>query len=158
VFREHYKQLGSPTGVRRGLTQFFARVSSSGGIGCASESTKRNAKYDTFLELRWNAASRGPAGVKLATLLIEGELIKAGRSALVKLLLKLVNWVWELETLPQRRGRKGVIVNLFKTGDLPEITGGGSTLVSICRKMFYEHVAQAWSLRCDCTARAAFRN
>jgi hypothetical protein len=33
-------------------------------------------------------------------------LIKAGGSALVKLLLKLVNWVWELGPCPQR-GRKG---------------------------------------------------
>jgi hypothetical protein len=31
---------------------------------------------------------------------LKSELIKAGGSALVKLLLKLVNWVWELETLP----------------------------------------------------------
>jgi hypothetical protein len=39
----------------------------------------------------------------------------AGGSALVKLLLKLVNWVWELETLPT--AWSGVIVNLFKAGD-----------------------------------------
>jgi hypothetical protein len=42
-----------------------------------------------------------------------------------------VNWVWELRPCPQR-GRK--IVNLFKAGDMPGITG--DHLVSICRKMF----------------------
>jgi hypothetical protein len=47
---------------------------------------------------------------------LKSELIKAGGSALVKLLLKLVNWVWELETLPTAWSQ-GVIVNLFKAGD-----------------------------------------
>jgi hypothetical protein len=43
---------------------------------------------------RWNAQSRTRRHTKLATLLtLKNELIKAGGSALVKLLLKLVNWV-----------------------------------------------------------------
>jgi hypothetical protein len=65
---------------------------------------------------------------------LKSELIKAGGS-LVKLLLKLVNWVWELETLPTAWSQ-GVIVNLFKAGDTAARELQGITLVSICRKMF----------------------
>jgi hypothetical protein len=47
--------------------------------------------------------SRGPADAKAGDADLKSELIKAGGSALVKLLLKLVNWVWGW----RQRGRKG---------------------------------------------------
>jgi hypothetical protein len=92
---------------------------------------KRNAKYDEpFTRRRWNAQSRTCRHTKLATLLTKSELIKAGGSALVKLLLKLVNWVWELETLPTAWSQG---VNLFKAGDTQLPGNYRITLVSICR-------------------------
>jgi hypothetical protein len=55
--------------------------------------------------------------------------------------MKLVNWVWELETLPTAWSQ-GVIVNLFKAGDTRCQELQGITLVSICQDV-YKHVAQA---------------
>jgi hypothetical protein len=49
---------------------------------------------------RWNAVADLPTYKAGDAADLKSELIKAGGSALVKLLLKLVNWVWELETLP----------------------------------------------------------
>jgi hypothetical protein len=76
------------------------------------------------------------------------SLIKAGGSALVKLLLKLVNWVWELETLPSVVA--GVIVNLFKAGDtqLPGITGGPVQSAARCLQTC---CASASGPKCTCT-------
>jgi hypothetical protein len=68
VFREHYKQLGS-TGVRR-VRRGQLRPRDSGAGLVASQSTKRNAKYDEpFTKKRWNAQSRTCRHTKLATLL-----------------------------------------------------------------------------------------
>jgi hypothetical protein len=92
---------------------------------------------------------------KLATLLTLSELIKAGGSALVKLLLKLVNWVWELETLPTAWSQ---IVNLFKAGDSCQGLQG-ITLVSICRKMFTNMLRKRMESRAPAhEAQAAFRS
>jgi hypothetical protein len=64
----------------------------------ASQSTKRNAKYDEPFTKKEMERSRGPADIQSDAADLKSELIKAGGSALVKL-LQLVN-VWELETLP----------------------------------------------------------
>jgi hypothetical protein len=67
----------------------------------ASQSTKRNAKYDEPFTKKEMERAVGPADIQAGDAAdLKSELIKAGGSALVKLLLKLVNWVWELETLP----------------------------------------------------------
>jgi hypothetical protein len=68
----------------------------------ASQSTKRNAKYDEpFTKKEMERAVADLPTYKAGDAAdLKSELIKAGGSALVKLLLKLVNWVWELETLP----------------------------------------------------------
>jgi hypothetical protein len=67
-----------------------------------------------------------------------------------------VNWVWELETLPQR-GRK-VIVNLFKAGDTAA-REQGITLVSICRKMFTNMLRKRMESQVHLhEAQAAFRS
>jgi hypothetical protein len=58
---------------------------------------------------RWNAVADLPTYKAGDAADLKSELIKAGGSALVKLLLKLVNWVWNWRPCPQR-GRK-VIVN-----------------------------------------------
>jgi hypothetical protein len=83
---------------------------------------------------------------------LKSELIKAGGSALVKLLLKLVNWVWELETLPT--AWSGVIVNLFKAGDtqLPKLQDHWYQSANV-----YKHVARKRDPKCTCTSQAAFR-
>jgi hypothetical protein len=89
---------------------------------------------------------------------LKSELIKAGGSALVKLLLKLVNWVWELETLPTAWSQ-GVIVNLFKAGDtqLPGITGDHPG-INLPQDV-YKHVAQAHESQVHLhEAQAAFRS
>jgi len=104
----------------------------------ASQSSRRNAQYDgpfTKVELV-NAVADLPSFKAGDAADLKSELIKAGGAALVKVLLKLVNWVWELETLPTAWSH-GVIVNLFKAGDT-QLPGNyrGITLVSICRKMF----------------------
>jgi hypothetical protein len=67
----------------------------------ASQSTKRNAKYDEpFTKKEMERAVADLPTYKAGDAAdLKSELIKAGGSALVKLLLKLVNWVW-LETLP----------------------------------------------------------
>jgi hypothetical protein len=63
----------------------------------ASQSTKRNAKYDEpFTKKEMERRSRGPADIQKADAC---QVFKAGGSALVKLPLKLVNCM-ELETLP----------------------------------------------------------
>jgi hypothetical protein len=79
---------------------------------------------------------------------LKSELIKAGGSALVKLLLKRTgygNW----RPCPQR-GRK-VIVNLFKAGHTAARELQGITLVSICRKMFTNMLRKRMSPKCTCT-------
>jgi K+-transporting ATPase c subunit len=100
VFREHYKQLGSPLVCAEFDADNFDRVTAKVQDWVASQSTKRNASTtNPSPRRRWNAQSRTCRHTKLATLLTLSELIKAGGSALVKLLLKLVNWVWNW-TLP----------------------------------------------------------
>jgi hypothetical protein len=82
VFREHYKQL-----VPHWCAEFdadnFDRVTAGAGL-VASQSTKRNAKYDEpFTKKRWNAQS--PTCHKAGDAAdLKSELIKAGGSALVK--------------------------------------------------------------------------
>jgi hypothetical protein len=99
VFREHYSSW-VPTGVRRVRRGQLrprdsrCRIGSRHRVPSGMQSTTNPSP-----RRRWNAQSRTCRHTKLATLL-KSELIKAGGSALVKLLLKLVNWVWELETLP----------------------------------------------------------
>jgi hypothetical protein len=91
------------------------RDSLGAGLGRVTEyQAECKVRRTLHQEGRWNAVADLPT-YKAGALLTLSELIKAGGSALVKLLLKLVNWVWELRPYPQR-GRK-VIVNLFKAGD-----------------------------------------
>jgi hypothetical protein len=85
VFREHYKQLGSPgvRRVRRGqLDRVTAKVQdwSRHRVPSGMQSTTNPSP-----RRRWNAQSRTCRHTKLATLLTLSELIKAGGSALVKL-------------------------------------------------------------------------
>jgi hypothetical protein len=99
-FREHYKQLGSPLVCAEFDADNFDRVTAKVQDWVASQSTKRNASTtNPSPRRRWNAQSRTCRHTKLATLLT----LKVSSSKLAgrrKLLLKLVNWVWELETLP----------------------------------------------------------
>jgi hypothetical protein len=80
----------------------FDRVTAKVQDWVASQSTKRNAKYDEpFTKKEMERAVADLPTYKAGDAAdLKSELIKAGGSALVKLLLKLVNWVWELETLP----------------------------------------------------------
>jgi hypothetical protein len=68
VFREHYKQLGShcvPSSTRN-----FDRVTAKVQDWVASQSTKRNAKYDEpFTKKEMERQSRTCRHTKLATLL-----------------------------------------------------------------------------------------
>jgi exonuclease III len=138
VFQEHYKQLGSPLVCADFDADNFDRVSAKVQDWVASQGTKRNAQYDEpFTKAEMDHAVADLPTYKAGDAAdLKSELIKAGGSALVKVLLKLVNWVWELETLPTAWSQ-GVIVNLFKAGDA-QLPGNyrGITLVSICRKMF----------------------
>jgi hypothetical protein len=105
--------------------------------------TKRNAKYDEpFTKKEMERAVADLPTYKADAADLKSELIKAGGSALVKLLLKLVNWVWELETLPTAWSQ-GVIVNLFKAGDT-QLPGNyrGSPGINLPQDV-YKHVAQA---------------
>jgi hypothetical protein len=100
VFREHYKQLGSPLVCRVRRGQLRPRDSET--------STKRMRTTNPSPRRRWNAQSRT---IQLATPDLKSELIKAGGSALNRSASELGgNW----RPCPQR-GRK-VIVNLFKAG------------------------------------------
>jgi hypothetical protein len=58
VFREHYKQLGSPLVCAEFDADNFDRVTAKVQDWVASQSTKRNAKYDEPFTKRWNAQSR----------------------------------------------------------------------------------------------------
>jgi hypothetical protein len=70
VFREHYKQLGSPLVCAEFDADNFDRVTAKVQDWVASQSTKRNAKYDEpSPRRRWNAQSRTCRHTKLATLL-----------------------------------------------------------------------------------------
>jgi hypothetical protein len=110
--------------------------------------TKRNAKYDEpFTKKEMERAVATCRHTKLATLLTLSELIKAGGSALVKLLLKLVNWVWELETLPTAWSQ---IVNLFKAGDSCQGITGDHPGINLPQDV-YKHVAQAHGVPRTCT-------
>jgi hypothetical protein len=67
---------------------------------------------------------------------VVGELIRNGGSCLRSLLLRLINWVWQLETVPEQWG-SGIIVNLFKAGDASDPGNyRGITLIPIIRKLF----------------------
>jgi hypothetical protein len=69
VFREHYKQLGSPLVCAEFDADNFDRVTAKVQDWVA-QSTKRNAKYDDpSPRRRWNAQSRTCRHTKLATLL-----------------------------------------------------------------------------------------
>jgi hypothetical protein len=98
VFREHYKQLGSPV-VREFDADNLDRVTAGCRIGSRHRVPSGMQKYDEpFTKRRW-AQSDLPtykAG-DAADLKSEAHQL-AGRRC--QLLLKLVNWVWELETLP----------------------------------------------------------
>jgi hypothetical protein len=67
---------------------------------------------------------------------VVGELIRYGGGYLRALLLRLINWVWELESVPDQWGA-GIVVNLFKAGDpLDPENYRGITLIPIIRKLF----------------------
>jgi hypothetical protein len=61
VFREHYKQLGSPLVCAEFDADNFDRVTAKCRI-VASQSTKRNAKYDEPFTKK--ERSRGPADIQ----------------------------------------------------------------------------------------------
>ena len=138
VFREHYKQLGAPLVCSEFDAGNFERVTAKVQDWVASQSTKLNAQYDgPFTKTEIEGVILDLPNFKAGDAAdLKSELIKAGGAALIKVLLKLVNWVWELEILPTMWSQ-GVIVNLFKAGDT-QLPGNyrGITLVSICRKMF----------------------
>jgi exonuclease III len=161
VFREHYKQLGSPLVCDEFDEDNFERVTSKVQEWVSSQSTKRDARYDEPFskEEMEHAVADLPTYKAGDAADLKSELIKAGGSALVKLLLKLVNWVWELEILPTAWSQ-GVIVNLFKAGDT-QLPGNyrGITLVSICRKMFTNMVRKRLESQVHLhEAQAAFRS
>jgi hypothetical protein len=95
VFREHYKQLGSPLVCAEFDADNFDRVTAK-----VQDCVRTNAVRRTLHQEGDGTQSRTCRHTKLATLLTLKVSSSAGGSALVKLLLKLVNWVWELETLP----------------------------------------------------------
>jgi hypothetical protein len=63
VFREHYKQLGSPL-VCEFDADNFDRVTAKVQDWVASQSTKRNAKYDEPFTKKEMERSRGPADIQ----------------------------------------------------------------------------------------------
>jgi hypothetical protein len=65
-----------------------------------------------------------------------GELVRHGGGLLSALILRVINWVWELESVPEKWG-EGVVVNLFKAGDTTDPSNyRGITLIPILRKLF----------------------
>jgi hypothetical protein len=68
VFREHYKQLGSPLVCAEFDADNFDRVTAGAGLGRVTE--YRNAKYDEpFTKKEMETQSRTCRHTKLATLL-----------------------------------------------------------------------------------------
>jgi hypothetical protein len=97
--------------VRRVDADNFDRVTAKVQDWVASQSTKRNASTTNHQEGD-GTQSRTRRHTKPSDAAdLKSELIKAGGSALVKLLLKLVNCAGNWRPCPQR-GRK-VIVNLL---------------------------------------------
>jgi hypothetical protein len=63
-FREHYKQLGSPLVCAEFDADNFDRVTAKVQDWVASQSTKRNAKYDEPFTKKEMERSRGPADIQ----------------------------------------------------------------------------------------------
>jgi hypothetical protein len=135
-----------PTGVRR-VRRGQLRPRDKVQDWVASQSTKRNAKYDEPFTKKEMERSRGPADIQSDAADLKSELIKAGGSALVKLLqlVNLGNW----RPCPQR-GRK-VIVNLFKAGDTQPGNYRGSPWYQSAARCLQTCCASAWSPKCTCT-------
>jgi hypothetical protein len=100
VFREHYKQLGSPLVCAEFDADNFDRVTAKVQDWVASQVPSGCKVRRTLHQEMERAVADLPTYKAGDAADLKSELIKAGGSALVKLLLKLVNWVWELETLP----------------------------------------------------------
>jgi hypothetical protein len=99
-----YKQLGSPLVCAEFDADNFDRVTAKVQDWVASQSTKRNAKYDEpFTKKEMERAVADLPTYKAGAADLKSELIKAGGSALVKP-PEASELGMELETL---RGRKG---------------------------------------------------
>ncbi len=138
VFRQHYKTLATPSTVAGYDADHYARVErdvldwQTNGKGVFQDeydAAFSDAEIEAAIDkLPMHKAEDGEG--------IIGELVRHGGGFLRALLLRLINWVWHLESVPEKWA-EGIVVNLYKAGDaLDPGNYRGITLIPIIRKLF----------------------
>ena len=138
VFRTHYKKLATPGDVVGYDTEHHAHVEHDVKEWQTIGKEVLQDEYDgAFTEAEMEAAiDKLPMHKAEDGEGIIGELVRHGGGILQALILRVINWVWELETVPDKWG-EGIVVNLYKAGDAMDPGNyRGITLIPIMRKLF----------------------
>jgi hypothetical protein len=138
VFRTHYKSLATPATVASYDAEHHARVEHDVLEWQTIGKDVLQDEYDgAFTESEMEAAiDKLPMHKAEDGEGVIGELVRHGGGFMHALILRVINWVWELETVPEKWG-EGIVVNLYKAGDAMDPGNyRGITLIPILRKLF----------------------